>query len=95
MSEENIENITKSDGPFPPIFVHHHVLSDINFNGHCLINNNISIYKRVLIIYLYNIYMFIYIYIYIYIYIFIYIYIYIYIYFILIQWARDLNTDFH
>ena len=38
MSEENIENITQSDSNFAPTFVDHHVLSDINFNGHCLIN---------------------------------------------------------
>ena len=39
MSEENIENISKSDSNFAPIFVDHHVLLDINFNGHCLIKN--------------------------------------------------------
>ena len=38
MSEENIENITKSDSNFPPTFIGHHVLPDINFNGYCLIN---------------------------------------------------------
>ena len=37
MSEESIENITKSDSNFAPTFVDHHVLPDINFNGHCLI----------------------------------------------------------
>ena len=42
MSEENTENKTKSDSIFAPTFVDHHVLPDINFNGHCLINNNIS-----------------------------------------------------
>ena len=45
MSEENIENITKSDSNFAPTFVDHHVLPDINFNGHCLINN-VSIPKK-------------------------------------------------
>ena len=45
MLEENIENITKSDSSFAPTFVGHHLLQDINFNGHCLINNNISIHK--------------------------------------------------
>ena len=39
MSEENIENLTKSDSNFAPTFVDHYVLPDINFNGHCLINN--------------------------------------------------------
>ena len=35
MPEESIENITKSDSNFAPTFVDHHVLPDINFNGHC------------------------------------------------------------
>ena len=62
MSQENIENITKSDNIFAPTFADHHVLPDINFNGHCLINNNISIPKKVI-----NIYIYIYIYIYIFV----------------------------
>ena len=37
MSEENIENITKSAKHFAQIFVDHHLLPDINFDGHCLI----------------------------------------------------------
>ena len=48
MSEENIENIIKSDSKFAPTFVNHHVLPNINFNGHCLINNNISILKKLM-----------------------------------------------
>ena len=47
MSKESIENITKSDSNFAPTFVDDHVLPDINFNGHCLINN-ICISKRVI-----------------------------------------------
>ena len=43
ISEENIENIAKLDISFAPNFVNHYLLPDINFNGHCLINNNISI----------------------------------------------------
>ena len=39
MSEVNTENITKSDNNLAPAFADHHVLTDINFNGHCLINN--------------------------------------------------------
>ena len=39
MSKEKIENITKSDNNFGRTFVDHHLLADINFNGHCLINN--------------------------------------------------------
>ena len=38
MSEENIE----------PTFVHHHLLPEMNFNGHCLVKNNISIPKKVI-----------------------------------------------
>ena len=52
MSEENIENITKSDSNFALTFVDHHVLPDINFNGHCLIKNNISITKKVINLYI-------------------------------------------
>ena len=52
MSEESIENITISDSNFAPTFVDHHVLPDINFNGHCLIKNNISILKKVINLYI-------------------------------------------
>ena len=41
ISKENNENVTKSDSNFAPAFVDHHLLPDINFNGHCLIKNNI------------------------------------------------------
>ena len=51
MSKENIENITKPDSNFAPTFFGHHVLPDINFNGHCLINN-IYIPKKVINIYI-------------------------------------------
>ena len=40
MSEETIENITKSDSNFAPTFVDHHVVRDINLNGRCKVNNN-------------------------------------------------------
>ena len=52
MSEENIENKTKSDSNFAPTFVDHHLLPDINFNGHCLIKINILISKKVISIYI-------------------------------------------
>ena len=52
MSEESIENITKSDSIFAPTFVNHYILPDINFNGHCLINNNISVPKKVINLYI-------------------------------------------
>ena len=35
MSEEDIENINKSDGHFVPTFIDHHLLPNLNFNGHC------------------------------------------------------------
>ena len=41
MSEESIENITKSNSLFAPTFVIHYVLPDVSFNWHCFINNNI------------------------------------------------------
>ena len=48
MSKENMENITKTDSNFAPTFVDHHLLPDINFKGHCLIKNNVSIPKKVI-----------------------------------------------
>ena len=47
MSEGNIENITKSDSNFAPIFVDHYVLPYIIFNGLYSINN-IYIPKKVI-----------------------------------------------
>ena len=52
MSEENIESITKLDSNFVPTFVDHNSLPDINFNGHCLIKNYISIPKKVINLYI-------------------------------------------
>ena len=52
MSEESIENITISDSNFAPVFVDHHSLPNINFNGHCLIKNNISIPKKAMNLYI-------------------------------------------
>ena len=46
MSEGNTENIIKSDRNFAPTVIDHHLLTGINFNGLCLINNNISIPKK-------------------------------------------------
>ena len=36
ISEESIENMIKADSNFALNFVDHHVLADINLNGHCL-----------------------------------------------------------
>ena len=52
MSKESIENITKSDCNFAPTFVDHHVLPNTDFNGHCLIKNNISVPKKVVNLYI-------------------------------------------
>ena len=52
MSTENLENITKSDSNFAPTFVDHHLLPDTSFTGHCLINNDISIPKNVINLYI-------------------------------------------
>ena len=52
MSEENNENITKSEYNFAPTFVNDYILPDINFNGHCLINN-IYIPSKVMNIYIF------------------------------------------
>ena len=53
-SQENIENVTKSERDFAPSFVDHHLLPDINFNRHCLIND-ISIPKKVINLYIFYI----------------------------------------
>ena len=44
MSEENTENVTKTDSSFALTFHDHHLLPEISFNGHCYINNNNSFY---------------------------------------------------
>ena len=48
MSEEGIENITKSDNNFALTFVDHHFLPEMNFNGLCSMKNDISILKKVI-----------------------------------------------
>ena len=52
MSQETIENITKSDSNFAPTFVDHHLLPDMNFKRHCLIKSNISIPKNLISMYI-------------------------------------------
>ena len=49
----------KIDRNFEPTFVDHHLLQDINFNGHCLINS-ISIITKVINLYISVINLFIY-----------------------------------
>ena len=48
MSEENIENITKSDSNFAPSFVNHQLFPNNNCNGCCLTKNKFSIPKKVI-----------------------------------------------
>ena len=43
MSEENNENITRSDSNFAPTLIGHHLLPDMNLNGHCLMKSNIAV----------------------------------------------------
>ena len=50
MSEESIENITKSDSNFVPTFVDL-VLPDINFKGHCLIKKIFLSLKKIMNLY--------------------------------------------
>ena len=52
MSQESIENITKSNSLFALTFVNHYILPNVDFNGHCLINNNISIPKKIINLYI-------------------------------------------
>ena len=47
MSEESLENKTKSDSNFAPTSVDHHFLPNINFYGKSLIKNNVYIPKKV------------------------------------------------
>ena len=39
ISEENIENIIKSENIFTPTFLDHRILPDKNLNGNCSMNN--------------------------------------------------------
>ena len=48
ISEEIIENVTKLSIIFVPSFVNHCLIPDEIFNGNCLINNFISIPKKVM-----------------------------------------------
>ena len=47
ISEENIENATKSDSNFAPVSVDHHALPDITVNENCL-RSSIYIPKKVI-----------------------------------------------
>ena len=52
MSEENTENIIKSDSNFASTFFNLYVLPDINFNGCYLMNNSISTLENVISLYI-------------------------------------------
>ena len=50
MSEENLENITKSDNNVAPTFLDHHLLPDMSFSGHGLIKKpflSVKIHKSI------------------------------------------------
>ena len=47
-----LKNITKSDKNIAPTFLDYHLLPNMNFNGHCLMKNNISITKAVINLYI-------------------------------------------
>ena len=53
MSKKHIENITKSESNFVPTFVDHYILPAVNFHRHCLMNNNISISKKMINFYIF------------------------------------------
>ena len=40
LSEKIIENIATSVSNFDPTLINHYPLSDVKFNGHCLISNS-------------------------------------------------------
>ena len=50
--EDSIENISKPDSNFAPTFVNHHLFPDMTFSGHSFIQNNISIIKKVINLYI-------------------------------------------
>ena len=54
MPEESIEVINISDSLFAPTFVNNYVLPGVNFDGYFLINNNISISKKVINLYFFT-----------------------------------------
>ena len=46
MLEKSIENITTSDSNFTSTFIDTHPLTDVKFNGHCLVNK-IPVFEKV------------------------------------------------
>ena len=54
LSEESIEVINISDSLFAPTFVNSYALPGVDFNGYFLINNNISIPKKVINLYFFT-----------------------------------------
>ena len=52
MSEENIENLITSDDTFARILVNSYPLQHAKFAGHCLINNNISTFRKKINLYI-------------------------------------------
>ena len=52
MSQESIENMPKSDINLAPTSVDEHLLPSMNFNGQCLIKNDIFVHKKVINLYI-------------------------------------------
>ena len=50
--KKKVENVTKWDNIFALKLVDHHLLPDMKFNGDCLVNNNTSIPKKVINLYI-------------------------------------------
>ena len=51
ISEESIENITKSDNTFAPTFIGFCPLAALKFNGNCLIKNNFYNFRKIINLY--------------------------------------------
>ena len=50
---ESFKNITKSENNFVLTFDDHHLLQDMNCNGHCLVKKNFSIPKKEIKLYIF------------------------------------------
>ena len=50
--EESIENITTPDNTFPQTLVNSYPLSHKKLAGNCLINSNMSVFKKVINLYI-------------------------------------------
>ena len=51
-SEESIENITTSDRNFGRYLINYYPLANVEFNGHCLVNNNTAASIKIINLYI-------------------------------------------